>query len=82
MDVVNIISYQKEEKQKGANLFRFEEIFGIIQEHLFHTGIEDDTAHRPLMARIGPVPRSMRIGKIYLNSMNSFGLVLFLGLED
>lgn len=65
-----------------ADLLGLEEIFGIVQEHLFHAGIEYNTAHWPLVTRICPAPRSMRVCKVYLNPMNSLGFVFLLSLKD
>ena len=63
-----------------SHLFGFEEILCVRKEHLLHARVKDNTRHRPLVARIGPSPASMRICEVDLNTVDSFSLVLPLGL--
>ena len=65
-----------------TDLLRLKKVTSVIQEHLLDTGVKNNRIHWSLVTRIGPTPTSMRISKVNLYPVNSFGLIFTLCLED
>lgn len=62
-------------------LFASQKISGVIQKHFLHPWVEDNARHRALVPGICPSPRPVRIGKINLDTVHSFGFIFLFGLK-
>lgn len=70
------------QKRSAANLLRLEKVLGVRKEHFLNARIEYDGGYGALMAGVGPAPAAVRISKINLYAMYSFGLILLLCLQN
>lgn len=61
---------------------RKQEVLGVVDQHLFHTRVQDDAVQRTLCPRIGPPPTSVGIGEVDLDPVNALGFIFLLRLQD
>jgi hypothetical protein len=59
-----------------------EEVASVVKKHFFYAWIENDGGHGSLVSAIRPAPRTMSVGEVNLNTVDSLCFVFLLCLEN